>query len=98
MGLFDKDFNTQGQYATNGREYYIRELGYWVDYINFKLKLIMEWDEREHYNANGSLKERDVKRQKEIQHHFSDFLFVRIQEKEFLERGVRLVDYVNLTA
>lgn len=95
---FDEDFGTQGQYATNGGEYYVKELGYWVDYINFELKLIMEWDEREHYNAEGSLKERDVRRQREIQDHFLDFLFVRIREEEFLGKGMRLVDFVNLTA
>ncbi len=79
--LFDKDFNTKDLYATNGGEYYIKELGYFPDYVNFDLMLIIEWDEERHYGANGNLKERDVLRQKEIQEYFPDFRFVRIREK-----------------
>ena len=78
---FDKDFNTQGRYGTNGGEYFIKELGYWPDYINFNLKLIMEWDEEDHYNGSGVLKKKDVRRQEEIQKYFPDFRFVRIREK-----------------
>ncbi len=91
---FDKDFNVRGLYATNGGEYYIKELGYWPDYINFDLKLIIEWDEENHYNADGNLKAKDVQRQKEIQKYFSDFRFIRIREKfqgeldySFMEAG-----------
>lgn len=80
---FDKDFSTQGQYAINGGEFCIEALGYWVDYINFDLELIIEWDEEIHYDIDGNLKEKDVRRQKEIQEHFSDFLFLRIREEEF---------------
>ena len=47
---FDKDNNTSGLYATNGGEFYIGELGYWVDYINHDLKLIIEYDEKYHLN------------------------------------------------
>ncbi len=79
--LFDKDFNTKGLYATNGGEYYIKELGYFPDYVNFDLMLIIEWDEENHYNADGNLKAKDVRRQKEIQEYFPDFRFVRIREK-----------------
>ena len=78
---FDIDFNTQGQHATKGGEYPIKELGYWLDYINFDLKLIIEWDEEFHYDRNGNLEKKDVCRQKEIQEHFPDFKFVRIREK-----------------
>lgn len=78
---FDKDFNTRGQYATNGGEYFIKKLGYWPDYINFDLKLIMEWDEEYHYDVDGNLREKDIRRQKEIQEHFPDFRFVRIRER-----------------
>lgn len=91
---FDIDFKTRGRYGTDGEEYYIKELGYWLDYINFDLNLIVEWDEEFHYNADGSLKEKDIQRQKEIQAYFPDFRFVRIREKfqegmdySFMEAG-----------
>jgi hypothetical protein len=78
---FDRDFNTKGQHGTSSGEYYIKELGYWLDYINFGLNLIIEWDEEVHYDVDGNLEMRDVQRQKEIQEHFPDFRFVRIREK-----------------
>jgi len=76
---FDKENNTKGKYATNGGEYYIKELSYWIDYINFDKKLIIEWDERKHF-VNEQLKEKDVIRQQKIQKLFSDFEFKRIKE------------------
>lgn len=78
---FDEEHNTKGRYAVYGNgEYYISELGYFVDYINFDLKLIIEWDEEKHYNKDGTLKHKDIIRQQEIQEHFSNFEFKRIKE------------------
>jgi hypothetical protein len=78
---FDKDNNTKGQYAMyGGGEYKIESLGYFVDYINFDLKLIMEYDESRHYHLNGKLKKKDRIRQDEIQKVFSDFEFRRIKK------------------
>lgn len=82
---FDEENNTKGQYATNGGEHYIKELSYWVDYINFEKKLIIEWDEEKHYE-NDKLKQKDVLRQKAIQKVFPDFQFSRIREKDYLIR------------
>ncbi len=76
---FDKDNNTQGQHARNGGEYHIKELGYWVDYINHDLKLIMEYDEP--YHMLPKQKEKDVRRQKEIQEYFYEYTFKRIGEE-----------------
>ncbi len=76
---FDKNNNTKGFYGEN--EYYIKELGYWPDYINFNTKLIIEWDEENHY-IGDNLKEKDLQRQKEIQGHFPDFEFKRIRERD----------------
>lgn len=75
---FDEENNTQGRYAVYGDgEYFIEELGYWPDYINFDLKLIIEWDEKYHKKQ----KEKDIQRQKEIQELYPDFEFMRITEK-----------------
>lgn len=79
---FDSANNTIGQYATAPNEFYIKELGYWVDYINFDLKLIIEVDEKHHFTKDGNLKERDVQRQKEIQEQFPDFKFLRFKDTE----------------
>ncbi len=76
---FDEEHNTQGRYAVYGdSEYYIEELGYWPDYINFDMKLIIEWDEKKHY-VGGKLREKDIQRQKEIQKYYPDFEFRRIR-------------------
>ncbi len=75
---FDKDNDTQGRYAVyGGGEYFIEKLGYWPDYINFDMKLIMEWDEEYHKYQ----KDKDIQRQKEIQEYYPDFEFIRIREK-----------------
>jgi len=82
---FFKEFDfrncTNGQYAVyGGGEYYIKELGYFLDYINFEWKKIVEWDEKHHFNKSGNLRKKDKIRQKEIQAHFPDFDFERIKE------------------
>ncbi|MFW6026798.1 MAG: hypothetical protein ACOCRX_10695 [Candidatus Woesearchaeota archaeon] len=81
---FDEEHNIQGQHARNGGEFYIKELGYWVDYINHDFKLIIEYDEKYHYDVYGNLKEKDAKRQEEIQNLYSDYEFVRIREDEII--------------
>lgn len=76
---FDEIHNTKGHYAMyGGGEWYISELGYWPDYINFELKLIIEWDEDFHYNPDGTLRERDARRQEEIKKLYPGFKFLRI--------------------
>ena len=78
---FDEKNCTKGRYAVYGNgEYHIKDLGYWTDYINFDLKLIMEYDESHHYDTNDSLREQDIQRQEEIQELFPDFKFERIKE------------------
>jgi len=75
---YDKKHNTNGQYATNGGEYYIKELGYYPDYINFDKKIIIEYDENYH---KGQIK-KDKGRQMEIQKLYPDFEFVRVKESK----------------
>ncbi len=82
---FDEQNNTQGKYAMyGGEEHHIEELGYFPDYINFDLKIIMEWDEEYHYE-NDILSERDIQRQIEIQKFYPDFEFRRIREKDIIK-------------
>lgn len=74
---FDSVYNTKGQYATKGGEYLVKDQGYFLDYINFDLKIIIEWNERHHYRK-GKLCDRDLRRQKEIEAIFSNFKFVQL--------------------
>lgn len=88
---YDEQNNTKGHYAVyGGGEHYIKELGYFLDYINFGLNLIMEFDEPKHYDENGNLKDKDIIRQKEIQEYFPDFKFERIKEVEIHTLKVEL--------
>lgn len=82
---FDEEHNTKGQYALyGGGEYYINDLGYWLDYINHDKKIIIEVYEKHHYHA-GLLKDKDVKREEEIKGLFADYKFVGINEDNLEE-------------
>ncbi len=52
--------NWNGLYATNGGEYICK--GYFLDYYEPNLNIVIEWDEPNHYK-NGKLRKRDVNRQ-----------------------------------
>jgi transposase len=71
-----KDYNFQ--HAENGGEYYISELGYWVDGYDSEANVVIEVDEDHHFTSDGYLKNRDIKRQQEIEEHL-DCKFIRIK-------------------
>ena len=64
--IFDeinKEMGWNGRHAENGGEFCIKELGYWVDYYEPTLNLVIEYDETRHkYKI-----EKDKKRQVEIE-------------------------------
>lgn len=67
------------QHAENGGEFYIKELGYWVDGYDKENNIVYEYDEKHHFNLDGSYIEKDIIRENEI----TDFLkctFIRIKE------------------
>lgn len=76
------EFGKQNGYnfvhALNGGEYYISKLGYWVDGYDKEKNTVIEIDESFHFDKNGELKEKDVKRQKEIQ-DFLNCKFIRLK-------------------
>lgn len=57
-----------------------KELGYLIDYYYKELNLIIEWDEERHYYRDGSLKEKDIKRQNNLLKKLN-CKFYRIREK-----------------
>lgn len=73
-----------GKHASNGGEHFIPELGYWLDYYEPTRNIVMEWDEPHHYNVDGTLKEKDMTRQKQIEEHLK-CKFIRVKEKSFDE-------------
>ncbi len=67
------------QHAENGGEYHIKELGYWVDGYDEEKNAVIEVDEAYHYKQNGELREKDKRRQREIEEHLGcEFIRVRI--------------------
>lgn len=87
--------NFSGMYGTKSPgEFIIKELGYSLDYYNPDLKIIIEWDEEQHFKEKNITK--DIKRHKDIQEYFKDFVIYRIREKEFLASGLSLKKYIDL--
>jgi endogenous inhibitor of DNA gyrase (YacG/DUF329 family) len=76
-----EETNTYIQHAENGGEFYIRELGYWVDGYNKKNNIIYEFDEKHHFDVFDNLKNKDIRRQKEIE-EFLNCKFIRIKYNE----------------
>lgn len=68
------------QHAENGGEFHIKELGYWVDGYDKEKNIVIEIDENFHFNPDGTLKEKDLRRQEEII-NFLKCKFVRIKFK-----------------
>lgn len=78
--LFDEinhELGWRGQHAENGGEFFIRELGYWVDYYEPNLNIIIEFDDKNHKYR----KEKDEIRQQEITNHIQ-CKFYRLSETD----------------
>jgi hypothetical protein len=79
--LFDEINATMGwsgRHAENGGEVCVRELGYWLDFYEPTLNIVIEFDEKHH----KYLTEKDDIRQKEIVEHFG-CKFYRLTEDNF---------------
>lgn len=63
---FGKENGFNFQHAENGGEFRVPGLGYWVDAYDKKKNVVLEIDERQHFDKFGNLNEKDIKRQKEI--------------------------------
>ena len=67
------------QHAENGGEFHIKELGYWVDGYDEGRNTIIEVDEAHHFDSDGNLTERDIRRQTEIVEYLGcDFIRIKI--------------------
>lgn len=70
---------TDLQHAENGGEFFISDLGYWVDGYSKEKNIVIEFDEAHHFDSDGNLIEKDIKRQKEIEKYLG-CEFIRISE------------------
>ena len=80
--LFDDISSKTGvyiQHGLNGGEYNIPELGFWVDGYDSVNNIVFEFDESRHFNKDGSLREKDVLRQREIEKYLQ-CTFIRLNE------------------
>ena len=66
---------TDLQHAENGGEFYIKELGYWVDGYSKEKNIVIEYDEKHHKRYV----DKDMIRQAEIEEHLN-CEFIRIVE------------------
>jgi hypothetical protein len=78
----NKTFGWNGIHAENGGEFYIEELGYWVDYYEPNENIVIEFDEKAHDSIRK--KRKDIDRQKKIINTLQ-CKFYRIKEEEKTE-------------
>ena len=64
---FGKENGLSFMHAENGGEYFVRELGYFLDAYDPINNVVLEVDEKQHFNIEGVLKEKDKERQKQIE-------------------------------
>lgn len=75
---YGKENNLSFMHAENGGEYFVKELGYFLDGYDPINKVAIEIDESHHFDNNGNLKERDVIRENEIK-KLLNCKFIRIK-------------------
>jgi hypothetical protein len=79
----NKKLKWKGKHALNNdTKMEHKVLGYLLDYYEPNLNLVIEWDEERHYYRDGSLKEKDLIRQKNLINHLN-CKFYRIREKTY---------------
>lgn len=80
---FGKNNNLKFKHAENGGEFHIKDLGYFLDAYDEKSNVVLEIDEKNHFNIDGSLREKDIIRQKEIIEYLGcKFIRYNIETKE----------------
>lgn len=75
---YGRDNGYTFMHAENGGEYFIKELGYFLDAYDPIKNVVLEVDERRHFNVDGELLEKDKERQKQIE-HLLGCKFIRIK-------------------
>lgn len=82
--VFDKIMEETGvfiQHAMNGGEYLVEGLGYWLDGYDAENNVAYEYDEKHHF-IGGKLREKDLKRQKQIEEKLH-CKFIRLKDEDY---------------
>lgn len=79
---FGQKYNYKFMHAMNGGEFFIKELGYWVDGYDKDRNVVIEIDENHHFTKEGNLSENDIRRQKEIE-EFLKCKFIRLKFDDY---------------
>lgn len=75
---YGRDNDYTFMHAENGGEYFIKELGYFLDAYDPIKNVVLEVDERKHFDADGELLEKDKERQEQIE-NLLGCKFIRIK-------------------
>lgn len=78
-----------GLYASKNGEFFVKSLGYFVDYYEPTYNIIVEYDEPTHYNIDNTLKKRDNERMIEI------IEYLHCKFLRYNERTKELKEYVQ---
>jgi hypothetical protein len=80
---YGKKHGYRFMHAENGGEYFVQELGYFLDAYDPVNNIVLEIDERHHFTQSGALKDRDQERQSQIE-KLLDCKFIRIKYDRIL--------------
>ena len=87
FSTLEKENSWNGLFGFKNYEYHIKELGYFIDYYEPNLNIVVEYDEVPHYNIDNSLKEKDIVRMGQIKEYLKCKFF------RYNERTQELKEY-----
>lgn len=91
--ILNKRFKLKGVHAKNKGEHCIKELGYFVDFYEPTLNIVIEWNEKRHY-FQGRLTPKHLNRQSMIKKKLK-CSFINIKESTFdLEKSLSKIEKV----
>jgi len=82
MDQYGKHHGYNFRHAMNGGEFYIKKLGYFVDGYDKVKNIIFEYDEKHHFDINGNLKQKDIRRMNEIKEYLDNCKIIRYNERD----------------
>lgn len=88
FSIMEQERKWNGIYATKNGEFFIQYLGYFVDYYEPTLNIVVEYDEPKHYYVDNVLKKKDFSRMREIMEH------LKCKFYRYNERTKELKEYV----
>lgn len=75
---YGKEHGYRFMHAENGGEFFVKELGYYLDAYDPIFNVALEVDEKQHFDSRGNLLKKDLVRQKQIEEKLG-CTFIRIK-------------------